>query len=53
MGSIAWSASGTSGTFTFSTATSFAAGDIIQLVAPGTADATLANIGITLSGYRS
>ena len=53
IGSIAWSASGTAGTFAFSTTTAFAAGDILQLVAPGTADATLANIGVTLAGYRS
>jgi hypothetical protein len=53
VGSIAWSASGTAGTFTFSTTTAFAAGDILQLVAPGIADGTLANIGVTLAGYRS
>ena len=37
-------------TFTFATATSFVAGDRLQLVNQGTADATLADISITLQG---
>lgn len=52
IGSIAWAASGTVGTFTFTSAVTFAAGDTVQLVAPGSPDATLANVGITLAGYR-
>lgn len=37
-------------TFTFATAVEFAIGDRLQLVNQGTADATLADIGVTLRG---
>lgn len=49
IGTIDWLAAGTIGTFTFSAGVNFVAGDILQLVAPNPADATLANIGISLA----
>lgn len=51
IGTITWAISGTVATFSFSSAISFAAGDILSLVAPVSADATLANVGITLAGF--
>ena len=53
IGSIVWAGSATAATFSFTGAVSFAAGDILQLSAPGTHDTTLADIGITLLGHRS
>lgn len=50
IGTINFAAGATSGTFTFATATSFVAGDILTIVAPSTPDTTLANVGITLKG---
>jgi hypothetical protein len=50
-GSVVFNASATA-TFTFTNLTTFAAGDILTLIAPGTADATLADISITLKGTR-
>ena len=52
IGSLNFAAAGTSATFTFTTATSFAAGDRLEIVAPGTLDATLAGIAITLKATR-
>lgn len=53
IGSITFAAGATSGTFTTSgTGVSFAAGDILLIVGPNTADATLANVGIVLAGTR-
>lgn len=49
IGSVAFAASST-GSFTFSSSQTFAAGDMLQIIAPGSQDATLANIGITLKG---
>jgi hypothetical protein len=54
IGTITFSASGSSATFTTSggAAQSFAAGDVLAIVAPSTADATLADIGFCLTGTR-
>lgn len=52
IGTIAWAASGTVGTISVTASTSFAAGDILSLTGPATADATLANIAVTLAGTR-
>lgn len=53
IGTITVAAAGTSGTFvTTGGATSFAANDVLELVTQTTADATLANVSITLSGTR-
>lgn len=51
-GTVTVAISGTTGTFAAASPTSFAAGDILTVVAPATADATLASIGITLKGTR-
>ena len=40
------------GSFTFTSAVSFAAGDILSIVAPTTPDAALALINVTLTGVR-
>lgn len=50
-GTVTFTASGT-GTFTVGSDTDFAAGDILTITAPASADATLANIGISLKGKR-
>lgn len=49
---VVFSGAGTTGAFTQASDATFVAGDIIELDGPGTADATLANIGFTLQGYR-
>lgn len=48
IGSIGFAAAATVGTFTFTAAVTFAAGDIITIFNPNTADATLATLGVTL-----
>lgn len=50
---VAWSASGTTGTWTQASDATFAAGDMLEIDGPATADATLADIGITLAGVRT
>ena len=50
---VVFSSSGTTGSWTQAADATFAAGDILEIDGPATADATLANIGITLQGYRS
>lgn len=52
IGTVNFAASATTGTFTFSSAVTFAAGDILKLVNQSTADATLANISVSLVGSR-
>ena len=53
IGTINWAASATTATYTFASTITFAAGDILQLVAPATADTTLADIGITIAATRT
>lgn len=52
IGSIAFAGGASTGTFTFSAAVSFVAGDVLTVEAPGSADATLGNVSISLAGYR-
>lgn len=54
IGTITFDAAGSSATFTTSggTAQTLAAGDVLAIIAPGSADATLADIGFTLAGTR-
>ncbi len=50
-GTVTFNVSAT-GSFTVASATSFAAGDVLTITAPATADATLEDISITLVGTR-
>lgn len=50
-GSVVFTASATA-TFTFAAQVTLVSGDILLLVAPGSADATLADISITFAGTR-
>ncbi len=52
IGTITFAATASTGTFSFARGTTFFAGDLLSVVAPATADATLANIAITLAGTR-
>lgn len=54
IGSVSIASSGTTATFTTTSGTSksFAAGDVLSIIAPGTADATLADVGFVLVGSR-
>lgn len=52
-GTLVFAPSATTATVTISTQTDFALGDVFAITGPSTADATLANIGISLAGFRS
>jgi hypothetical protein len=52
VGTMRFAAAATTASFIMASATTFAAGDVLTVVAPGTADATLANIGFSLAGTR-
>lgn len=53
IGTMSFAAAATSATFTFSSAISFAAGDILAVVAPATPDATLAGVSFVFAGMRT
>jgi hypothetical protein len=50
VGTMAFAAGATSATFAMASATTFAGGDVLTIIAPATPDATLANLAWTLSG---
>lgn len=52
VGTMNFAAAATVATFTMATATAFAGGDVLTIVAPSPADATLANLAWTLSGSQ-
>lgn len=52
IGSMTFAAGATTATFSTSGAVSFAAGDILSVISPATADATLADVGLVLAGTR-
>lgn len=53
VGTITWAASGTLATISFTSTTSFAAGDLIEFLGPVTADTTLADIGFLIVGTEA
>lgn len=52
VGTMRFAAAGTTATFIAASPASFAAGDILTVVAPATPDATLADVGYSLAGTR-
>jgi hypothetical protein len=50
VGTMAWAAGATSASFTMTSATTFAGGDVLTIIAPASPDATLANLAWTLAG---
>lgn len=52
VGTIFFGAGSATGAFTSSAGVSLAVGDLLSIVAPGTADTTLADISITFAGAR-
>lgn len=54
IGSVSIAAGGTTATFTTTSGTSksFAAGDVVSIIAPASPDATLADVGFVLAGTR-
>ena len=51
VGTASFAAAATTPSFTFGSAQGFAPGDRLEVVCPSTADATLADISLTLAGY--
>lgn len=51
-GTMRFAAAGTSATFIMASQTEFVAGDVLTVVAPGTPDATLADVSFVLAGIR-
>lgn len=49
-GTATWAAAGTTATLAMASATAFAAGDVLTVTAPATADATLADVSMTIVG---
>jgi hypothetical protein len=52
VGTMRFAAAATTATFIMASPTSFAIGDKIQIIAPGTLDSTLVDIAMTLTGTR-
>lgn len=50
---MTWAAAGTVPTFDFDSETTYSIGDYLTVVAPGTADDTLADLGYTIVGTRN
>lgn len=50
---INYAASSATGIYTQASPSVFAAGDVLKIVGPATADATLKDVGITLAGLRT
>lgn len=50
---VNFAASSASGTYTQASDAAFAAGDLLEILGPATADATLADFGLNLAGIRS
>jgi hypothetical protein len=53
IGTISFAAAASTATFTFASEVAFAAGDRLTVLAPGSQDASLADISITFKGTRS
>lgn len=53
IGTAVFAAGSTVATINFAAAVSFAIGDVLSITAPATADATLANIDVTLLAFSS
>lgn len=51
-GTMRFAAAATTSTFISAAGSTFAAGDVLTVVAPGTPDATLADVGFALTGTR-
>jgi hypothetical protein len=49
---VTFAASGTVGTFVCASDTVFSAGDIFTVITPNPRDATLANVSLTVTGFR-
>jgi hypothetical protein len=52
VGTVRWAAAGTAASFIMASQTTFSAGDILEVFAPASPDATLATISVTLAGVR-